>query len=128
MLNCAIMDIFTDADKLNFSYGPLINCVNMDIFQNTDKLYHYGMLINCAIMDIFTNIVPLWDTNKLCNYGYVYEYYAVFVILMTHRDSSATRIFTKFGNVYEQLDNMHINVPEHSYQNDKYSYEFHCII
>ena len=33
-----------------------------------------------------------------------------------------------FGNIYEQLDNMHISAPEHSYQNDKYSYEFCCNI
>ena len=39
---------------------------------------------------------------------------------MPHRINKATRIFMKFGNVYEQLDNMHISVPEHSYQDDKY--------
>ena len=47
---------------------------------------------------------------------------------MTYRSNSATRIFTNFGYVYEQLDNMHISVPEHSYQYDKYSHEFHCIM
>ena len=29
-------------------------------------------------MDIFMN------TNKLCNYGYVYEHYAIFMIMNTH--------------------------------------------
>ena len=29
---------------------------------------------------------------------------------------------------HEQLDNMHTGVPEHSYQYDKYSHEFNCII
>ena len=38
---------------------------------------------------------------------------------MMHRNSMATRISMKFGNVYEQLDNMHTSVPEHSYLYDK---------
>ena len=29
---------------------------------------------------------------------------------------------------HEQLDNMHISVPEHSYPYGKYSHEFCCII
>ena len=37
---------------------------------------------------------------------------------MTYRSNNATRIFTNFGNIYEQLDNMHISVPEYSYQYD----------
>ena len=28
--------------------------------------------------------MPLWDTNKLCNYGYVYKHYAVFEIVDIH--------------------------------------------
>ena len=65
---------------------------------NTDKLCHYGTPINNAFMDMFINTMQ-------------------FLVVDTH-DSNATRIFTKFGNVYGQLDNMHISVPEHSYQND----------
>ena len=38
---------------------------------------------------------------------------------MMHSNNSATRIFTKFENVHEQLDNMHTSVPEHSYLYDK---------
>ena len=47
------------------------------------QLYHYETLINCAITDIFTNTVPLWDTNRIFNYGYVCKHYAVFVIVDT---------------------------------------------
>ena len=54
----------------------------MDVFQKTDKQYHYGTLVNCAITDILTNTGPLWDTNKLCNYGHVYKHYAAFVIIL----------------------------------------------
>ena len=74
--------------------------------------------------------MPLWDTNKLYKYGYIYKHYAVLWswILKMHRDNNATGIFMKFGNVYEQLNDMHITVPGHCYQNDKYSYEIHCNI
>ena len=41
------------------------------------------------------------------------------------RDSNATGIPMTFRNIYGQLDNMHISVAEHSYQNDKYAYRFH---
>ena len=101
MLNCAIMDIFMNTDKL-YHYGTLINCAITDIFMNTDKLYHYETPINYAIMDMFMNTMQLFGLW----------------ILKTHRSNNATRIFMKFGNVYEQLDNMHISIPEHSYQYD----------
>ena len=34
MLNCAILDIFTNIDELNFSYGQLINCAIVDIHKH----------------------------------------------------------------------------------------------
>ena len=39
---------------------------------------------------------------------------------MTHGNNNATRTFMNFGHIYEQLDNMHISVPVHIYQYDKY--------
>ena len=64
--------------------------------------------------------MPLWDNDK---------HYAVFMIIrMMHRNNNATGILMNFGNIYEQLDNMHMNVPKHSYQYDKSSYAFQCII
>ena len=36
-----------------------------------------------------------------------------------HRNINDTGIFTKFGNVYEQLSNTHTSVLEHTYLYDK---------
>ena len=47
---------------------------------------------------------------------------------MMHGNNNATRLFMMIGNNYEWLDNIHISVPEYNYQNDKYPYQFHCII
>ena len=72
-----------------FQYGTLINCA----ITNADKLFHYRTPISCAIMKTFINTMQFCDC-----------------------DSNATGISTKFRNIYEQLDNTHISVPEDSYQ------------
>ena len=63
-----------------------------------------------AIMDTFINSMQLFmDTHDAW-------------------ENNATGLFMKIGNIYKQLDNTHLSVPEHSYQNDTYSYQFCCII
>ena len=62
-------------------------------------------------MDVFMN------TDKLCSYEYIYEHCAAFVILMTYGTALLAE-YLQIWNVDEQLDNMHISVPEHSYQYD----------
>ena len=120
--------IFQNTDKL-YQYGTLTHCAIMDIPEHW-KLYQHGTLINCAIMDIHKHwwMMPLWDTNGLCNYGHICKHHAVLWlwILIMHRNSKANGISLKLRNVYGQY--AHINVTEHSYQNDQYSYEFHCNI
>ena len=54
------------------------------------------------------------NTDTLCNYGYVYEHCAAFVIMDTH---DLYQNIHKLWNVCEQLD-MHVSVPEHSYLYD----------
>ena len=64
-LNGGLNDTLTNTDKL-YQYRMMIYCAITDIPEHW-KLYQYRTLIHCAIT---LNTVPVWNIDKLCNYGY----------------------------------------------------------